>query len=101
MNTWLDQFTVSYGAGFTDPIWGYNNYHVLEHKSEFTYIYMRPTDNAIEFVVNANNQGVDYVAYFPAGLTVDNSTQGVWDYNLRYGVCANNATFALTPPALR
>lgn len=95
MNDWVDDFTISWGTGFTDPVWGYDNYHVLEHKSDWAYIYMRPSDNAIEFIVDASGGNYDMVAYFPSGLTVDNTTYGVYDFELRYGQCANNATFGL------
>ena len=93
-NKWLDDFTISWGSGFTDPVWGYDNYHVLEHKSEWTYIYMRPSDKAIEFIVDSNYGDSDVVVYYPSGLTVDNTTYGVWDYDLRYGYCANNNTYS-------
>ena len=93
MNKKIDEFTLSWGSGFADPVWGYDNYHVLEHKSDYVYIYMRPSDRAIEFIVDASyGNGVDHVMYYPSGLTVDNSTIGVWDYDLRYGSCANNYT---------
>lgn len=93
MNKTISEFTLSWGSGFKDPVWGYDNYHVLEHKSNYVYIYMRPSDRAIEFVVDSSRgDGVDHVMYYPSGLTVDNSTSGVWDYNLRYASCGNNYT---------
>lgn len=94
VNDFLSEFSISWGNGFTDPVWGYDNYHVLEHKSDYTYIYMRPSDNVIEFIVDSNNYQHDVVMYYPSGLTLDNSTYGVWDYELRYGYCPNNNTFA-------
>jgi hypothetical protein len=38
--------------------------------------------------------------YYPSGLTLDNSTYGVWDYELRYGYCPNNNTFAFAKQIL-
>lgn len=93
----LDQFTISWGSGYADPVWSYGNYHVLEHKSDYTYIYMRPSDNAIEYIVESYpNYQADVVTYYPYGLSVDNSTYGVWDYELRYASCANNASSFLS-----
>jgi Ca2+-binding EF-hand superfamily protein len=91
IKNWTNDFTINWGSGFTDPVWGYDNYQVLEHKSEWTYIYQRPADRAIEFIVHANGN-YDDVVYFPAGLTVDNTVNGVWDYALKYGQCPNNGT---------
>ena len=89
----MDQFSISWGSGYSDPVWNYGNYHVLEHKSDYTYIYMRPSDNAIEYVVESYpNYQADVVTYYPYGLSVDNSTFGVWDFDLKYASCANNAT---------
>lgn len=80
-NEFLDGFTISWGQGYSDPVWGYNTYHVLEHKSDYTYVYMRPSDKAIEYIVESfPNYQADVVTYFPYGLTVDNSTYGVWDF---------------------
>ena len=60
--------------------------------TEWTFIYQRPSDRAIEFIVDASYTDVDAVFYFPSGLTVDNSTYGVWDYEMKYGQCPNNAS---------
>ena len=93
MNKTISDFTISWGSGFSDPVWGYDNYHVLEHKSDYVYIYMRPSDKAIEFIVDSSpGDGVDRVMYYPSGLTADNTVNGVWDYDLRYASCGNNYT---------
>ena len=89
---WVNDFTINWGVGFTDPVWGLDNYQVLEHRTEWTYIYQRPADRAIEFIVDASHSQYDVVVYFPSGLTVDNTTYGVWDYEMKYGQCPNNAT---------
>lgn len=54
---------------------------------------MRPSDNAIEYTVESYpNYQADVVTYYPYGLTVDNSTYGVWDFDLKHASCANNAS---------
>ena len=86
----LNEFTINWGSGFSDPVWGLDNYQVLEHRTEWLYIYQRPSDRAIEFIVDASQSQYDVVVYFPDGLTLDNNVTGVWDYELRYGKCTNN-----------
>ena len=92
--SWLADFTISWGAGYKDPVWGYDNYHVYEHKRDWTYLYVRPSDQVIEFIVDSNNYDADIVSYFPSGLTWDKTVSGVYDYELRYGTCANNASLS-------
>lgn len=90
----MKDFTIAWGAGYSDPVWGYDTYKVVEHKSDWTYLYIRPTDNVIEFIVDSNNANVDYIAYFPAGLTWDKTVIGVWDYTLKYASCPANSSFS-------
>ena len=92
-NAFVNEFTISWGNGYGDPVWGYDQYRVLEHSSDYTYMYIRPSDGAIEYIVESfPNYQADVVTYFPYGLTVDNTTYGVWDYDLKYGYCADNST---------
>jgi hypothetical protein len=89
----IDQFSISWGSGYADPVWATGQYHVLEHKSDYVYIYMRPDDKVIEYIVESYpSYQADVVTYYPYGLAVDNSVGGVWDYDLRYATCANNMT---------
>ena len=72
INTFIDQFEDAYylfDDTFTDPVWDEGTYSVLKHKSELTYIYMRPDGSrVIEFIVFADDSAIDYVYYFPKGL---------------------------------
>jgi len=95
MNKTMSDFTISWGSGFSDPVWGYDNYHVLEHRSDYVYIYMRPSDKAIEFIVDSSRgDGIDRVMYYPSGLTVDNTVNG-------FGTMISDTHLAVTttPPS--
>ena len=95
INRWVNKFGISHGAGYTDPIWRRDDYHLLEHNNEETYIYMRTSDKAIEFIVDSNTYGVDNIIYFPSGIDWDKSARGVWDYKMKYSKCPaeNKRTF--------
>ena len=69
----MDEFTVDWGDDFVDPVWGQGNYRVLEHFEEYAFIYKRPDDNVIKFIVwSFAMYQSDFVLYFPQGL--DSST---------------------------
>jgi hypothetical protein len=41
------------GSDYPDPIWGQKKYQVLKHKYAKSYLFIRPSDLAIEFVVES------------------------------------------------
>ena len=72
-------FTINKGCCHPDPINGKDSYHVLEYRKKDAFIYMRPDDLAIEFIVEANYR-YDNIMYFPTGLTLDTNVTGVSDF---------------------
>lgn len=74
-----------------DPIWDEGSYHVIGHETELQFIYFRD-DGAIEFIQDASEPDIDYIYYFPNGLSEDPKVWGVWDYNHKY----SNAQCAVT-----
>ena len=44
--SWLDDLTIDHGYD-SDPVWGKDNFRVLEHKTDQVMIYLRDSDSAI------------------------------------------------------
>ena len=90
---YINDFTISWGTGHEDPVWSTNsNYRVLEHKTEWHYLYLDSTTNVVEFIVDGTPTSRDIVYYFPEGLVWDKTVSGVYDFELRYGTCPNQAS---------
>ncbi len=83
LNGWLNEYTQWYSDGYVDPVWGEGSYNVIGHDTELKFIYFR-NDGAIEFIQDASEREVDYIYYFPNGLSLDSSVWGVWDFNHKY-----------------
>ena len=43
----MNNFTITWGSGYQEPIWKSGSYQVVEHKKDSTFIYYRTTDNVI------------------------------------------------------
>jgi hypothetical protein len=66
-NYWFKGLVFDHGYD-SDPVWGFGNYSVREHKSDDVLVYQNAYSGAIEYIVEYSYDG-DYVLYFPSGLT--------------------------------
>jgi len=53
IQAWLAGYEIYMGSDYPDPIWGQKKYQVLKHKYAKSYLFIRPSDLAIEFVVES------------------------------------------------
>ena len=81
----FNKFSIYQGSNFTYPLLDKEvNYHVFKRTNSEKYMYLRPTDLAIQYIVRPYAE-FDQVIFFPYGLAVDNSVTGVWDFEMRLG----------------
>ena len=84
-NSFFNGFTIDHGYS-SDPIWGTDNFRVLEHNQDNLFLYLRDEDNAIQFIYHDKSSGTftDDAYYFPSGLVQDNYAFTTSDFDFKY-----------------
>ncbi len=69
MQAWADSYSEEVYDNTIDPVWNAkSDYTLLKDPSKESQIYIRNTDQVIEYIVDKSDATHDIVIYFPDGL---------------------------------